>query len=52
MNFKRASELLQIANNYNIEVSEVFSALKQALEVVLKCGKLHADFSNEKNFFL
>ncbi|EKF9029357.1 hypothetical protein O1A23_001575, partial [Campylobacter coli] len=51
MNFKRASELLQIANNYNIEVSEVFSALKQALEVVLKCGKLHADFSNEKISF-
>lgn len=52
MNFKRASELLQIANNYNIEVSEVFSALKQALEVVLKCGKLHADFSNEKFLFM
>ncbi|HEB9306472.1 TPA: hypothetical protein RZK24_001099 [Campylobacter coli] len=51
MNFKRISELLEIANNYNIEVSEVFSALNQALEIVLKCGKLHADFSNEKILF-
>ncbi|EFD4862291.1 hypothetical protein HG273_000420 [Campylobacter coli] len=51
MNFKRTLELLQIANNYNIEVAEVFSALKEALEVVLKCGKLYADFSNDKIFF-
>lgn len=51
MNFKRTSELLQIANNYNIEVSEVFSALKQALEVVLKCGKLYCDFKNQKISF-
>lgn len=33
MNFKKTSELLQIANNYNIEVSEVFQRLSKHLNL-------------------
>ena len=48
MILKKSSELLQIANNYEIEASDVFQALKESLENILKCGKLYTDLSNGK----